>query len=106
MSCILKCNNEDELVVDGEKPKVVEYVEKPSVIYKPTTVVPPNSLIEITAPKDLPQNPTFFPTIDTFFDNDVKQIVLLMELPGFVAGDIDLEVGEGEVCVCGKSPVT
>ncbi|KAK2198044.1 bifunctional Alpha crystallin-Hsp20 domain/HSP20-like chaperone [Babesia duncani] len=108
MDCILKCNNtENEVIIDeatGLPKKPLDFAEKPSVIYKPNTVVPQNSILEIPAPKDLECPITFFPTVDTFFDADHAKLVILMELPGFSSQDIDVRVGEGELYVAGPRP--
>ncbi|UKK02483.2 small heat-shock protein [Theileria orientalis] len=108
MSCILKCNNtEDEFLVqeeDGSYSKTHDYTEKPSIIYKPSTVVPPNNILEIPPPNDLDMPVTFFPTVDTFFDADNSLLVILMELPGFSTSDIEINVGDGEISVSGPRP--
>ncbi|XP_952848.1 small heat-shock (HSP) protein, putative [Theileria annulata] len=104
MSCILKCNDNDEIVIkdsDNIYNKTHDYVEKPSVMYKPSTVVPPNNILEITPPKDLEYPITFYPTVDTFFDKDNNTLVTLMELPGFPISDIEINIGDGEMIVSG-----
>ncbi|EAN31521.1 Hsp20/alpha crystallin family protein [Theileria parva strain Muguga] len=108
MSCILKCNDtNDEIIVgdiDNYNNKTYDYVEKPSVMYKPSTVVPPNNILEITPPKDLEYPITFYPTVDTFFDKDNNNLVTLMELPGFPISDIEINIGDGEMIVSGPRP--
>ncbi|AFZ81025.1 small heat shock protein, putative [Theileria equi strain WA] len=108
MDCILRCNNsENEVVIDeatGLPIKQHDYNEKPSVIYKPSTTVPPNNILEIPPPKELEYPVTFFPTVDTFFDADTNTLVILMELPGFPAADIEVHIGDGEIKICGPRP--
>lgn len=70
-------------------------------MYKPSTVVPPNNILEITPPKDLEYPITFYPTVDTFFDKDNNNLVTLMELPGFPISDIEINIGDGEMIVSG-----
>lgn len=105
MSCIMPCGQaEQEVVIDeatGLPVKTHDYAEKPSVIYKPTTTVPQNTVLEIPPPKDLEYPITFHPTVDTFFDADNNKIVILMELPGFSASDITVECGLGELAISG-----
>nr|AAK11624.1 small heat shock protein [Babesia bovis]BAN64889.1 small heat shock protein [Babesia bovis] len=105
MSCIMRCNNADQEVIIDEQTglpiKSHDYSEKPSVIYKPSTTVPQNTLLEIPPPKELENPITFNPTVDTFFDADNNKLVLLMELPGFSSTDINVECGWGELIISG-----
>ncbi|KAK1938726.1 small heat shock protein [Babesia divergens] len=108
MSCIMPCNNsEQEVIIDeatGLPVKTHDYTEKPSVIYKPSTTVPQNTILEIPPPKELEQPITFNPTVDTFFDADTNKLVILMELPGFSSNDINVECGLGELIISGPRP--
>ncbi|CDR95278.1 small heat shock protein, putative [Babesia bigemina] len=122
MSCIMRCNNsEQEVVIDEQTGLPVKnhdycrrsvaimyfvcsFTEKPSVIYKPSTIVPQNTILEIPPPKELETPITFNPTVDTFFDADTNKIVVLMELPGFSHNDITVECGLGELIISGPRP--
>lgn len=101
MSCFCCASTDKSEITLTKKNKKITLRAKPSIPKSSSTVVSPNTLVEIEPERVMRKRITFTPKADIVFDPNHEEVVLVMEIPGFKTEDIDVEIGSGLLTVSG-----